>query len=327
MLANNGSGEPGCSKNIGSCLVTRVVDSKPTTVSTYAVTYSPASTVGPQAVTSTVGVLDANPRLSIGAKEFLPKQRVLFSCEEAPSTSRRSSNAFISKAGTQRLCLGSGSHSIDETHDVSTMKSNSVVFETIQGLSSAIREGIALPKRNIPNFNGDPLHYYGFIKRFEETVMKQVSNPASQLAYLIDMCQDKAHEAVKSCNIISPPAETLQRALDKLACKFRKRHVVVKAHLDCITKGPSVKADKDSLENLARDMFNCHTTLVQWAYDSGLNSSQTLLDVFKRLPIHLQRKFSDRVDVNQSVTQVHFRSCCLSLKKLQIALIRCLAKL
>jgi len=62
VLANNGSGEPGCSKNIGSCLVTRAVDSRPTTVCTYAVTYSPASTVGPQAVTSTVGVLDAKPR-------------------------------------------------------------------------------------------------------------------------------------------------------------------------------------------------------------------------------------------------------------------------
>jgi len=105
-----------------------------------------------------------NHVLSVGAKEFLLKQRVSFSCEEAPSTSRRSSNAFISKAGTQRLCLGSGSHSFDDTSDLNTMKSNSVVFETIQGLSSAIREGIALRKRNQPDFSGDPLHCYGFIQ-------------------------------------------------------------------------------------------------------------------------------------------------------------------
>jgi len=44
VLANNDSGEPGCSKNIVSLLVSRAVDSKPTTVSTCAVTYSPAST-------------------------------------------------------------------------------------------------------------------------------------------------------------------------------------------------------------------------------------------------------------------------------------------
>ena len=79
--------------------------------------------------------------------------------------------------------------------------------------------------------------------------------------------------------------------------KFGKKHVVVKAHLDSITKGPPIKADRESLDKLATDMANCHITLVQWGYDSELNSSQTLLDVFKRLPVHLQRKFSDKVDV------------------------------
>ena len=68
-----------------------------------------------------------------------------------------------------------------------------------------------------------------------------------------------------------------------------------KAHLDSITKGPPIKADRESLDKLATDMANCHITLVQWGYDSELNSSQTLLDVFKRLPVHLQRKFSDEV--------------------------------
>jgi len=127
--------------------------------------------------------------------------------------------------------------------------------------------------------------------------MKQVSDPASQLAYLIDMCRDKAYEAIRACNIISPPSEALKTALDKLSMKFGKKHVVVKAHLDSITKGPPIQADRESLDKLATDMANCRITLVQWGYDSELNSSQTLLDVFKRLPVHLQRKFSVKVDV------------------------------
>ena len=59
--------------------------------------------------------------------------------------------------------------------------------------------------------------------------MKQVSDPASQLAYLIDMCRDKAYEAIRSCIIITPPAEALKTApaLDKLSMKFGKKHVVV----------------------------------------------------------------------------------------------------
>ena len=56
--------------------------------------------------------------------------------------------------------------------------------------------------------------------------------------------------------------------------------MVVKAHLDSITKGPQIKADRESLDKLATDMANYHITLVQWGYDSELNSSQTLLDVF-----------------------------------------------
>ena len=111
------------------------------------------------------------------------------------------------------------------------------------------------------------------------------------------MCRDKAYGAIRSCNIISPPSEALKTALDKLSMKFGKKHVVVKAHLDSITKGPPIKADRESLDKLATDMANCHITLVQWGYDSELHSSQTLLDVFKRSPVHLQRKFSDKVDV------------------------------
>ena len=89
------------------------------------------------------------------------------------------------------------------------------------------------------------------------------------------MCRDKAYGAIRSCNIISPPSEALKTALDKLSMKFGKKHVVVKAHLDSITKGPPIKADRESLDKLATDMANCHITLVQWGYNSELNSSQT----------------------------------------------------
>jgi len=45
-------------------------------------------------------------------------------------------------------------------------------------------------------------------------------------------------------------------------------------------------------------MYNCQVTLDAWGYGSELNSPQTLVDVFHRLPIHLQWKLSDRIDIN-----------------------------
>jgi len=77
--------------------------------------------------------------------------------------------------------------------NTSMVQSNSIALETIKGLSTAIREGITLPKRNVPTFDGTPLHYYGFLKSFEESVMKQVSDLASQLPYLILICAAIKH--------------------------------------------------------------------------------------------------------------------------------------
>jgi len=70
---------------------------------------------------------------------------------------------------------------------------------------------------------------------------------------------------------------------------------------DFIAKGRLMKANEESMDKLATDMAKCHITLVQWGCESELNelnSSQTLLDEFKRSPVNLQRKFGEKVAVN-----------------------------
>jgi len=61
--------------------------------------------------------------------------------------------------------------------------------------------------------------------------------------------------------------------------KLGKKHVVVKAHLDSIKKGPPIKADRESLDKLATDMANFQAPLFN-GVTTQLNSSQTLLHVF-----------------------------------------------
>jgi len=95
------------------------------------------------------------------------------------------------------------------SHVAGVVPGDPVGLETVRSLSSTISRDITLPKRNLPIFDGNPLHYYSFMKRFEETILKHVSDPASQLAYLIDMCRDKAYEVIRFCNVISPPSEAL----------------------------------------------------------------------------------------------------------------------
>ena len=47
---------------------------------------------------------------------------------------------------------------------------------------------------------------YGFIKSFNAMIRERVTEPASQLEYLIDMCTGKAREAIKHLSIVTPPS-------------------------------------------------------------------------------------------------------------------------
>jgi len=66
-----------------------------------------------------------------------------------------------------------------------------MVAESLKSLGSIIQQGFSLPKRSVPTFDGNPLEYYAFTKSFQETILDQMVNPASQLQYLSEMCVGK----------------------------------------------------------------------------------------------------------------------------------------
>ena len=111
-----------------------------------------------------------------------------------------------------------------------------------------------LLKRTLRTFEGNPLDYYGFIKSFNATIREQVTEPASQLEYLIDMCTGKAREAIKHLSIVTPSSPGMNQAMETLHNRFGQKHIVVKAHLDSITDGPPVKLDKNSLNKFVTDL-------------------------------------------------------------------------
>jgi len=112
------------------------------------------------------------------------------------------------------------------------------------------------------------------------------------------MCTGKAREAIKHLSIVTPPSLGMKQAMETLHYRFGQKHIVVKAHLDSITDGPPVKLDKNSLDTFVTDSTNCQIVMEAWNFASELNSSQTLNVVFKRLPVPLQRKFVERVDLD-----------------------------
>ena len=109
------------------------------------------------------------------------------------------------------------------------------------------------------------------------------------------MCVGKAREVIKSCSVLSPASAGLQQALD-LFENFGQKHIVVDAHLNPICKGPPVKPDEESLRKLATELTNYQIVIKAWGFGSLLDSPQTLESVFKRLPMHLQKMFCNKVE-------------------------------
>jgi len=73
-------------------------------------------------------------------------------------------------------------------------------------LRDVLYQSFTLPNGTPRTFDGNPLHYYGFIKSFNAMIRERVTEPASQLEYLIDMCTGKAREAIKHLSIVTPPS-------------------------------------------------------------------------------------------------------------------------
>jgi len=99
--------------------------------------------------------------------------------------------------------------------------------ESLKCLGSIIQQGFSLPKQSVPTIDENPLKYFVFTKSFQETILDQVVNPASQLQYLSEMCVGKVREVIKSCSVLSPASAGLRQALDLLYKNFGQKHIVV----------------------------------------------------------------------------------------------------
>ena len=82
---------------------------------------------------------------------------------------------------------------------------------------------------------------------------------------------------------------------DILKRNLGRNHLVSKAFLDKLVKGPPIKiTESERLSQLARDMETCMLGSTQLGLESTLNSLDTLGRIVNRLPITLKAKWADR---------------------------------
>ena len=164
--------------------------------------------------------------------------------------------------------------------------------ETVRLVATGL-ERLEMPKRELMSFDDDPKGYPRFIKGFEVNVERRVKDYDERLTFLIQYCRGAAKEAIENC-IMLPPEQGYREAKDILRKNFGQKHIVVRAFIDKVIRGPQIRASEpNKLSQLARDMRNCILNSEHLHYQADINSMDTLKRVVMRLPSHLQAKWAE----------------------------------
>ena len=135
---------------------------------------------------------------------------------------------------------------------------------------------LSMPKRGYMSFEGDPLMFPLFMKTFEINIESKEEDDSDRLSYLVQFCKGKAKTAIEHC-IIMPPQEGYQKAKEILRKNFGLTHIVSKAFLDKVVRGPPIKISEfEKLAQLSRDMETCLLGSSTLGLEANLNSLETL---------------------------------------------------
>ena len=121
-------------------------------------------------------------------------------------------------------------------------------------------DAIQLPSVQIPQFDGNPLQYYSFVRLFESTVERDTVDNSSRLARLMQYSTGKARHVISGCTTMDPDVGYL-RAKTLLKQRFGDEYTISEAWINKVTSGLRLKpTDGELLQNLADDLCNCFDT-------------------------------------------------------------------
>ena len=153
-----------------------------------------------------------------------------------------------------------------------------------------------LPRRRVPVFSGDPLHYCAFIRAFETVIETRELDYAGRLYYLEQHTAGRAQELVQSC-LYMKAEDGYVKAKKLLESKFGQKHKIAMAYMDKVTNGPVIKAeDADALEGFAVLLSSCTNTLKAIGHSSKFESPDSMRKIIERLPPKLQASWRDNAD-------------------------------
>lgn len=148
----------------------------------------------------------------------------------------------------------------------------------------------ALPKREIPLFDGDPLKYHTFIKAFENGVERNTNNNSDRLYFMEQYTKGHARELVRSCQHIHPD-NGYKKAKDLLSDHFGNEQKVAAAYMDKALSWPNIKPeDVRALQDYSLFLRGCCNAMEDVQYLHDLDMPSNMLNIIRKLPYRLRDK-------------------------------------
>ncbi len=145
----------------------------------------------------------------------------------------------------------------------------------------------ALPKREIPIFDGNPLKYHSFIKAFENGVERNTNDNCDRLYFLEQYTKGHAKELVRSCqHIESDRGYVKAKAL--LKEHYGNEQKVAAAYMERALSWPTIKTeDVRALQEYSLFLCGCCNAMEDVQYLNDLDTPTNMLGIIKKLPYKL----------------------------------------
>lgn len=149
----------------------------------------------------------------------------------------------------------------------------------------------ALPARQIPVFDGDPLQYHAFMRAFQNGVEEKSNNYSDCLHFLEQYTKGPPKEIVHSCQHL-PPEQGYQRAKDLLIEHFGNEYYISAAYMDkAFSWTPIKREDVKALQAFALFLRGCCNATEQIQHMRDLDIPSNMRNIVLKLPYGLREKW------------------------------------
>lgn len=151
-----------------------------------------------------------------------------------------------------------------------------------------------LPNREIPVFNGDPLHYVSFLRAFEHGVEERTRNKRDCLYFLEQFTTGQPKELVRSCQHLDPEIG-YPLAKNLLKEQFGNDFKIAAAYMDKALGWPLLKAeDAQGLYAYSLFLRSCCNLLNDISFMQELNMPSNMRTVVMKLPFKLRERWREK---------------------------------